>query len=188
VHDTLPLTDYTGVIHRHSFYSFDGHVPVAEILAAAGKSDIDVLLLTDHGTLRARDNGWEGWHGGTLLIVGEEIAPRFNHFAFQHPESIMTAEDPPDMRPQTYIDRLQAQGGIGFIAHPDHEGSALFHVKHYPWIDWSVTGYTGIGIWDFMTDWQKSLAGYLRAALSYVYPAFLLSGPSPKTLERWDRL
>ena len=64
----------------------------------------------------------------------------------------------------------------------------MFHVKHYPWTDWSVTGYTGIGIWDFMTDWQNSLTGYLRAALSYVFPAFFLRGPSPKTLARWDRL
>jgi hypothetical protein len=185
----LPLNDCTCVIHLHSAYSFDGRAPVAEIIAAANRSGIDVLLLTDHGTLGARSDGWEGWHGGTLLIAGEEIALRFNHLlAFQLPESIMTAEDPSDMPPQTYLDRIQAQGGIGFIAHPDHEGSALFHVKHYPWTDWSVTGYTGIGIWDFMTDWQNSLTGYLRAALSYVYPALFLRGPSPKTLERWDRL
>ena len=77
---------------------------------------------------------------------------------------------------------------MGFIAHPDHEGTALFHVKHYPWTDWSVTGYTGLGIWDFMTDWQNSLSGYLRAILSYAFPAFFLRGPSPKTLARWDVL
>ena len=90
------------------------------------------------------------------------------------------------LSPQTYINRVQKGGGMGFIAHPDHEGTALFHVKHYPWTDWSVTGYTGLGIWDFMTDWQKSLSGYLRAILSYVFPAFFLRGPSPKTLSRWD--
>jgi hypothetical protein len=185
----LPLIDYTSVIHLHSAYSFDGRAPVAKILTAANENGIDILMLTDHGTLGSRSDGWEGWHGGTLLIVGEEIAPRFNHLlAFHLPESAMTAEDPPDMPPQAYLDRIQARGGISLIAHPDHEGSALFHVKHYPWTDWSVTGYTGIGIWDFMTDWQNSLTGYLRAALSYVYPAFLLRGPSPKTLERWDRL
>ena len=53
-------------------------------------------------------------------------------------------------------------------------------MKHYPWTDWSVTGYTGIGIWDFMTDWQNSLTGYLRAVLSYVFPALFLRGPSPQ--------
>jgi hypothetical protein len=185
----LPLIDYTGVIHLHSAYSFDGRAPVTEIIAAANKSGIDFLMLTDHATIEARNDGLERWHNGTLLIVGEEIAPRFNHLlAFQLPESIMTAKDPPDIHPQAYIDRVQAREGISFIAHPDHEGSALFHVKHYPWTDWSVTGYTGIGIWDFMTDWQNSLTNHLRAILSYVFPAFFLRGPSPRTLERWDRL
>ncbi len=186
----IGLTDYTGVIHLHSAYSFDGRAPVAEILTAANKRGIDFLILTDHGTLQARSDGWEGWHGGTLLIVGEEIAPRFNHLlAFQLPDSITSPEDPPGcLPPQVYLDRIRTQGGLGFIAHPDHEGTALFHVKHYPWTDWSVSGYTGIGIWDFMTDWQNSLTGYLRAALSYVSPALFLRGPLPKTLARWDRL
>ncbi len=45
-------------------------------------------------------------------------------------------------------------------------GAPLFHVKHYPWKDWAVTGYTGMGIWDFMTDWQDSLTSHLQAVLS----------------------
>jgi hypothetical protein len=183
------LKDYAGVIHLHSAYSFDGRTPVTEIIGAANKCGVDFLLLTDHSTLRARDDGFEGWHNGTLLIVGEEIAPRFNHYlAFQLKESVASAGDTPEMPPQTYIDRVRTKGGMGFIAHPDHEGAELFHVKHYPWNDWSVTGYTGLGIWDFMTDWQSSLSGYLRACLSYAFPAFFLHGPSPRTLARWDLL
>ena len=97
----LPLTDYTGVIHFHSAYSFDGRAPVAEILAAANENGIDFLLLMDHGTPQARSDRREGWHGGTLLIVGEEIAPRFNHLlAFQRQESMMSVEDP-----RTYLHR-----------------------------------------------------------------------------------
>ena len=183
------LTDYAGVIHFHSVYSFDGRTPVAEIIRAANKSGVDFLLLTDHSTLQARKDGFEGWHDGTLLIVGEEIAPRFNHYlAFQLEESVANAGDLPNMAPQSYIDRVRNQGGMGFIAHPDHEGTSLFHVKHYPWTDWSVNGYTGFGIWDFMTDWQNSLSGYVRAILSYAFPAFFLRGPSPNTLARWDVL
>ena len=185
----LNLNDYAGIIHLHSAYSFDGRTPVAEILSAAKKSRVDFLLLTDHSTLKARKDGFEGWHDGTLLIVGEEIAPRFNHYlAFQIEESVVNVQDLPDMPPQDYINRVRNQGGIGFIAHPDHEGTQLFHVKHYPWTDWSVNGYTGLGIWDFMTDWQNSLSGYLRAVLSYAFPAFFLRGPSPATLARWDVL
>ena len=57
----LNLTDYAGAIHLHSAYSFDGRAPVAEIIAAANRCGLDFLLLTDHGTLRARADGWEGW-------------------------------------------------------------------------------------------------------------------------------
>lgn len=185
----MQMNDYTGVIHLHSAYSFDGRTPITEIIAAARKKGIDFLLLTDHSTMQARDDGQEGWHDGTLLIVGEEIAPRFNHYlAFGLKAPIACAEREPDLPAQEYIDRVMAHGGIGFIAHPDHEGSALFHVKHYPWNDWSVTGYTGMGIWDFMTDWQNSLTGYFRTVLSYAFPAYFLRGPAPATLERWDRM
>lgn len=186
----MSLNDYAGVIHLHSGYSFDGRAPVAEIVAAASANGVDFLLLTDHATLQARTDGWEGWQGRTLVIVGEEVAPRFNHLlAFRLPRSLITPGDPPEcLPPQTYLDRIRSQGGLSFIAHPDHQGCPLFHVKHYPWIDWSVTGYTGIGVWDFMTDWQNSLTGYLRAALSYAWPALFLRGPSPQTLARWDRL
>ena len=185
----MALKDYTGVIHLHSAYSFDGRAEVRAILDAARKNGVEILLLTDHSTLRAREDGLEGWHGGTLLVVGEEIAPRFNHYlAFGLAGAVDCAEKEPDLLPQRYIDRVRDGGGIGFIAHPDHAGTSLFHVKHYPWTDWSVAGYTGMGIWDFMTDWQGGLSSHLRALLSYAFPAFFLRGPSPATLERWDRL
>jgi hypothetical protein len=185
----LHLTDLAGAIHLHSAYSFDGRAPVAKIIATANECGLNFLFLTDHGTLQARADGWEGWHGGTLVIVGEEIAPRFNHLLlFGLREAIMPAANNQETSPQAYLDRVQANGGISFIAHPDHEGAALFHVKHYPWTDWSVTGYTGMGIWDFMTDWQSGLAGYVRALLSYLFPALFLRGPSPITLKRWDSL
>jgi hypothetical protein len=181
--------DYTGIIHNHSVYSFDGRVPIAEILEAARINCIDFVMLTDHSSLRAREEGFEGWHGDTLLIVGQEIAPRFNHYlAFQIDAPVIVPEDEPDMDPQIYVDEVRAKGGMGFIAHPDHEGTELFHVKHYPWLDWKVTGYTGIGIWDFMTDWQSTLRGYTRSILSFLFPAFFLTGPRKKTLERWDLL
>jgi hypothetical protein len=185
----MNLKDYVGVIHMHSAYSFDGRTPITTILDAARESGVDILLLTDHSTLGAKEDGFEGWRDGILLIVGEEIAPRFNHYlAFGLGEAVACAEREPDLPPQAYIDRVRNGGGIGFIAHPDHAGTALFHVKHYAWTDWSVTGYTGLGIWDFMTDWQNSLSGRIRAVLSYAFPALFLRGPSPATLECWDRL
>ncbi len=181
--------DYTGVIHFHSAFSFDGYVGLDKIINAAAKNGIDFLMLTDHDHLQARDEGWEGWQGRVLLIVGEEISPRFNHYlAFNIKQPIKSPQNNEDMQPQKYIDAVNSSGGFGFIAHPDHEGTKTFHVKHYPWTDWSVDGYAGISIWDFMTDWQSSLKGYLPSLLSFLFPALFLRGPRRITLERWDAL
>lgn len=183
------LYDYTGVIHIHSAYSFDARTPVIDILKAANKNHIDFVMLTDHANMRAKEEGLEGWHDDTLLIVGQEISPRFNHYiAFDIDTPVIISEVDSEIDPQTYIDQVRQQGGIGFIAHPDHQGLKLFHVKHYPWLDWTVTGYTGIGIWDFMSDWQGSINGYLKALFSILFPAFFLRGPKRDTLQRWDQL
>jgi hypothetical protein len=185
----MSLYDYTGVIHLHSAFSFDGHVGLDNIIAAAADNNIDFLMLTDHDHLRARDEGWEGWNGKVLLIVGQEISPRFNHYlAFNIATPIHCPEDMESIHPQKYIDEVNNQGGFGLIAHPDHEGTKKFHVKHYPWNDWTVDGYAGISIWDFMTDWQSSLNSYLPSFFSYFFPAIFLRGPRQITLNRWDFL
>jgi hypothetical protein len=185
----MKLYDYAGVIHLHSSLSFDGHAPMKKIISAAEKNGIDFLMLTDHDHLRARDEGWEGWQGKTLIIVGEEIAPRFNHYlAFNIKEPIFFRDDPDGKNPQKYIDDVNNQGGFGVIAHPDHEGTVMFHVKHYCWNEWKVSNYAGIGVWDFMTDWQNSLRGYFSGLLSFLFPAYFLKGPRRITLERWDAL
>jgi len=185
----MTLYDYTGVIHFHSAYSFDGRASIEEILMAAQENDIDFLMLTDHSTLGAKRDGFEGWNEDVLLVVGQEISPRFNHYiAFGIDEEIVVDENDTDSRPQKYIDAVNARGGIGFIAHPDHEGTKKFHVKHFPWRDWSVSGYTGMGIWDFMTDWQSALKTLPRALAAYFFPAYVLTGPRQRTLRRWDQL
>lgn len=184
----MKLFDYTGVIHFHSEHSWDGRIPIGDIIKAARENDIDFLMLTDHSCQEARKNGYEGWNEDVLLVVGQEISPRFNHYiAFGIDEDIAVDEEE-TIAPQDYIDQVRRGGGIGFIAHPDHEGTELFHVKHFPWVDWTVSGYTGLGIWDFMTDWQSSLTGYLKAVLSFVFPVYFLHGPRQVTLDRWDCL
>ena len=51
-----------------------------------------------------------------------------------------------------------------------------------------MTGYAGMGVWDFMTDWQKTLTGPCKALWCYLQPALVLKGPKPETLHRWDTL
>lgn len=193
----LKLNDYAGVIHLHSDYSHDGRASILEIVDAARANGIDFVMLTDHSWLQAKYDGYERSYDGVRLFIGIEVTPRYNHYlAFGIDEPLITCdlswvfpyEDEQDISPQFYIDWVRSKGGIGFIAHPDHEGAPRFHVKQFNWNDWTVSGYTGIGIWDFMTDWQSRLKGYASALLSYYFPAYMLRGPKQETLERWDEL
>jgi hypothetical protein len=161
---------------------------VPEIIAAAQERNVDFLMLTDHSTLEAKEQ--EGWHGNVLLVVGQEISPRFNHYiAFGIDKPVFTeVDEESNETPQRYIDMVMDEGGIGFLAHPDHEGTRMFHVKHFPWVDREVSGYTGISIWDFMTDWQSSLDRFPGMIINYFFPAHVLRGPKRTTLEWWDRL
>ncbi|MBI3599897.1 MAG: PHP domain-containing protein [Nitrospinae bacterium] len=179
--------DYAGAVHFHSNYSYDGNVSIDEIVEAVKNAGLDFIMLTDHFRLDAKNDGHEGWHDDVLLIVGEEISPRYNHYlAFNINEPIILDKDA--VKPQEYIDAVNNQGGFGIIAHPDHEGTELFGVKPFPWADWSAKGYTGMSIWDLQTDWQEKLKGYPSAILSYFFPSYRLSGPRERTLKRWDEL
>ncbi len=166
-------------------------------MSAARANGIDFVMLTDHSWLQAKYDGHERSYDGVHLFIGIEMTPRYNHYlAFGIDEPLITCdlawvfpyEDELDISPQFYIDWVRSKGGIGFIAHPDHEGAPRFHVKPYNWNDWTVSGYTGIGIWDFMTDWQSKLKGYASALFAYYFPAYSLSGPKRETLRRWDEL
>ncbi len=185
----MRLFDYTGVIHLHSEYSLDGRIAIDEIMQAAAEARVDFLMLTDHETLKARETGEEGWHGPTLLVVGEEISPlRLNHFLVFGMEKSLGRHSYRENYLQELVDTVREAGGIGLIAHPDHEGTKKFHVKQFSWQRWDVRGYAGMGIWDFMTDWQSTLKGYATGFFGYFFPALVLRGPKSVTLRRWDSL
>lgn len=181
------LFDYAGAFHIHSEYSFDGNTKVKDIISAAKRKRLDFIVITDHFILDARANGWEGWHDGVLVLVGEEISPRYNHYIALDIEKPVIAWKK-SSKPQDYIDAVNEQSGFGLIAHPDHKGAPKFGVKNYPWKDWAVKGYTGISIWDLMTDWQEKLGSRIKALWSYFAATWCLTGPKKETLERWDAL
>jgi hypothetical protein len=181
------MFDYAGAFHVHTSYSYDGTTGLDEIIRAARRQGLDFIVVTDHFRMDARRDGWEGWHDDVLVIVGEEISPRHNHYLALNIETPVIHWRK-KARAQDYIDEVNRQGGIGLIAHPDHTGAPGYGVKEYAWTDWSATGYAGISIWDFMTDWQEKLGSLGAAVMAYLFPALNLSGPKQATLSRWDAL
>ena len=181
------MFDYCGCIHFHSAYSYDARVPLTRILGDAARAGLDYAIVTDHFRLDAREEGLEGYHQDLLLIVGEEISPRYNHYlalGIHKPVVVWKTESDA----QKIIDDVNAQGGFGFIAHPGHAGAPLVGSRAFPWIRWDVHGYAGLGIWDLMSDWSSALTSPWRTLAACLRPAHALKGPSAETLARWDGL
>ena len=179
--------DYRGIIHCHSTYS-DGTGDMEEIGKAANEAGLDFVMMTDHDQMKPVEDGQEKWAESSLIICGTEITPDKNHFIVFGDKKLKDVAKLKDRKPQEYIDAVNEQGWFGFIAHPDHMGTAKFEIPSYRWEDWNVTNYTGLGLWDLMTDWQSQLD---REDVSMeVYTEFedWLSGPRIETLKRWDEL
>ncbi len=174
------------VVHVHSTYS-DGTATVPEIIDAARASGADAVLLTDHDTLQAKRDGWEGWHDGVLVLVGIEVSPRGGHFlAFG-----IDREPPHAGRTEAQIAQaVAAAGGLGFPAHPFSQGSRISRTigRPHPWSALEDGGYTGIELWSLVTDTAercatpRELLRFLRA------PAETVTGPPAQSLAAWDRL
>ena len=188
------MFEYVGALHIHSHCS-DGSGSLKRIIRAAKRSGLDFVVISDHNNMRIREEGQPGWYGDLLVIIGEEVSPPFNHYmAFGIHQEVR----PDKKRAQANIDAVAAQGGIGFISHPDafHRaytedskiGSALrFGLAVYPWRDWQAEGFTGIEVWQYMYDWLKFL-NHFNLLLHILTPQRFITGPDPRTLRRWDRL
>jgi hypothetical protein len=181
------LQDLTGVIHLHSVHS-DGTGTVAEIARAARANDLDYLLLTDHDTLAARDQGEEGWYEDVLVLVGEEVSPyRENHYlAFGVDKPI----DHRGLSPQEIVERVNDAGGFGFLSHPFSKGSERFSRfgRGMPWRDLECTGNTGLELWSFVTD-SAERVNSVRELLSFIAaPGRFIDHPPERNLARWDEI
>jgi len=187
------LHDVSCVAHVHTTYS-DGSATVPELLAAAREAGARAVLLTDHDTLGARRDGWEGTHDGVLLVVGTEVSPRGGHLlAFGVPEEIPHAGR---SAPQLAAAVRQA-GGVGFAAHPFSRGGHMLVpalarrviLPHgWPGLE-GPDAPDGIELWSVTTDaaeaWRTP-----REALRWMRDpqAATAAGPPAHHLRAWDAL
>ncbi|RMF86742.1 MAG: PHP domain-containing protein, partial [Nitrospinota bacterium] len=177
------MFEYVGNLHVHSTYS-DGTLSIEEIAVAAQKAGIDFVGINDHHHLQGLKEGKEGWYDERVLIlIGTEVNHTQHHFlAYDVTEEIPAN----DTTPQAVIDACNRQGGIGFIAHPFEKGCPLGGGV-YPWKDWSVTGYTGISIWNFCSMWKEKVYTILHGLYYYCYPLAAVQRACPEAIARWDQ-
>lgn len=182
--------EYAGNLHVHTVYS-DGTGTHEQVAQAALQAGLDFVAVTDHNVWVS---GLERYHSDgqrrLLMLIGEEIhdqarEPQKNHLLV-YGAGRELAPLAPD--PQSLLDAVAQAGGLAFLAHPVDPAAPLFDQPDLSWVDWDVTGYAGLEIWNAMTEF-KSLLRSRAAALRYgLRAADVARGPFAATLERWDAL
>ena len=177
--------EYVANLHVHTTFS-DGTGSMEEVIQAAQRAGLDALLINDHDTLAARDAGYEGYHKDLLVLVGVELSGPHNHYLAygleQCPEYSWQA-------PQEFIDRVQSEGGIGFLAHPFETGSPMNEGGHaYTWDDWTVEGFDGLCIWNHTSCWKSKIKNWPTGFYHYFLNYRTLNGPDRLALGKWDEL
>jgi hypothetical protein len=180
----LPF-EYVGNLHIHTAHS-DGGGSAKEIAEVARRLGLDFVALNDHSYLTQLHLEDEGYHKGILTLVGSEIGTRFHHYLAYN---IKSQVDDESHSPQEIIDAVNSQGGFGFLAHPFEKGMHfLQNSVAYTWNDWSVSGYTGICIWNFSSRWKENVKTLWHGIFHIIFKKYTLKGPSQKTLVTWDRV
>jgi len=178
------MFEYVGAIHIHSIFS-DGSGEIQDIVKFANEADLDFIILTDHNTLRALHEGFEHWFDNTLLLVGCEINDKENknhYLAFGINKTPSTRNPAKD-----YVSKVKEAGGIGFLAHPFEKRNSMKEHPPYPWTEWGSEEFTGIEIWNHMSEWMEGLTEQNKYNY-FVHPLKSIIGPSKETLEVWDKL
>jgi len=183
----MSIYEYVGNPHVHTRYS-DGEALHVEVAEAAAKAGLDFVITTDHNVWV---NGCERSYGKLVLLVGEELhdvrrQPQCNHLLAYHAESELA---PQASDPQGLIDEVNQRGGLCFLAHPFEYGSRLSpDLAAIPWVDWDVTGYIGLEIWNTMSEFKALMRSKLSAIYYSSFPRRATRAPFRATLRRWDYL
>jgi hypothetical protein len=185
--------DVSCVVHVHSTYS-DGTATMPDLLSAARDTGADAVLLTDHDSLGARRDGWEGMHESVFLLVGTEISPEQGRYlAFGVDEELPHA----GRTAREIAAAVRTAGGIGFAAHPFSTGGRMLVpslsrrivLPHgWPALD-EPAGADGLELWSLTTD---AAEGWRTPAEAWRWlhdpEAAVAHGPPPHHLRRWDAL
>lgn len=184
------MPEIIGNLHLHTTAS-DGTGTHAQVATAAARAGLDFIIYTDHNITVEGKEGWVEAAGREILcLMGQEVndqrrIPEVNHLLCHFVTSDLQEEA---TEPQTLIDTVNRQGGLSFLAHPLERPGIGAARDTYPWLDWNITGFTGIELWNAMTDVKWQLRTKPRAVLGAYVPNLVLTGPFPEMLAQWDEL
>lgn len=184
------MHEYVINLHVHTRFS-DGTGTHRQIAEAALDAGLDALIFTDHNV---RVDGVEGYlrrDGRKMLVLmGEEIhdqarLPQKDHLlVFGVDREMATHAE----SPQQLIDRVNHAGGMSFIAHPVDPALSLFHEPDISWESWEVRNYTGMELWNGLSELKQVIHSSLDAIRYGFFPDLVANKPHPAALQRWDNL
>lgn len=179
-------SEVVGNLHLHTPYS-DGAWYHDQIALAARQAGLDFIVATDHNLWV---QGPQGYHHDVLVLVGQEVhntrrSPQANHLLIYGAEAELSQCA---ANPQQLIDAARAHSGLPFIAHPFDFPLKFMGEPGIPWVDWNVTGYIGLEIWNYMSEFKGRLPNRLAAVYAAFYPQRVIRGPFKETLQLWDSL
>jgi hypothetical protein len=172
------LTDLACVVHLHTTHS-DGTGTVADVVRAARRNALDVVLLTDHDTLAGKVD--EGWHGDVLLLVGEEVSPpRRDHTLVFGVDEVLDHRDRP-------IAEVVREAPLAFAAHPFSAGSRRFRrLEGMPHTAPFADSLTGVELWSFVTDTAEQAGSLGEIARLIAVPRRALHSPPAENVAEWE--
>lgn len=176
--------------HIHTSYS-DGSENHRSIALAALQAGLDIVFITDHNILIRDLEGYiEEGNRKVLMLVGEEVhdqtrSPQKNHLLVFGVLDEMAGFA---RNPQELINEVNKRNGLSFIAHPFENALPLFNEDDITWIDWQVNGYTGIELWNGLSEIKTVIHTLVDAAFYAYFPNLIARNPPQKSLEKWDEL
>lgn len=172
--------ELVGNTHIHSRDS-DGTGSMEDITAAAIEAGLDFIIVTDHNAFA----GEPAARSGPLLVLrGQEV----HRGSGDHLLILGAGRDLSHLggRPQALIDAAGAAGALTFLAHPVERAAAAPRMAAIPWRSWQVEGFTGMEIWNYMSEIKGALTSHARALLTAFAPSLVCEGPLPESLAAWD--
>lgn len=177
-------------LHMHTVYS-DGTGTHQDLAEAAMRAGLDAIIVTDHNILvQGPEKYYQKDGKRVLLLVGEEIHDRYrlpqkNHLLCLGANRELTtfAGDP-----QKLIDQVIQAEGLAFLAHPFEDALEMIGETDISWEDWHVKGYTGIELWNGLSELKSVIHSPLQALFYVLFPQYYPHGPLERTLRKWDDL
>lgn len=139
--------DVRTILHCHSHWSHDSRGTIEEILDAAQKTGVRVILFSEHPADHYDfvQDGHSGVVDGVLLIPGAEW-----HGMLAYPQESLKGLS--FSGPQEQSDMIRRTGGIAFFCHLEER------------MDWQVAGITGTEIYNTHADAKEEKRLYLGLA------------------------